>query len=188
MTDHRKDEEMRRMAVPICSVARIIAVMLVMTLIPSCAMATSGHKEAPPARKERLSVQNILRWPLEGPAGADRVISALLSIGKFSQYQGPQYSGENELLLDDGFVIANSWIINGARQVDINLRDHPWLLPAEAQKISGATKEQFFFTSHGENIGETYSVEMRNMLVRFTTDTNYKCVRGINLGAVVDER
>lgn len=78
-------------------------------------------------------------------------------------------------------MVANSWIITGARKIDINLRNQPCLQPAEAAKISGARKEPFFFTSHGEKIGETYSIEAGMMLLRFTTDIDYECVESINI-------
>lgn len=169
------------MAMPIYSIARILVAVVIMTLIQSCATAAPGKKEATPALMQGLSVENILRWPLEGPTGADRVISMLLKTEKFEKIKGIQYWSKEKFALNDNFVVEKSWIIPSARKIDINLNANPCLSVQQAKAFSKAGKEQFFPSSHGEPAGDTYSVEVGRMLVRFTTDLDFNCVENINI-------
>lgn len=171
---------------PIFSIARYSVTLLAIVMIQSCATAAPIKKNVQTTPKSSLSVENILLWPLEGPTGVDKLIDSLLTTGVLEKYRGPQYFSREELVLADGFVISSSWIVPGARKLDINLKEHPCLLPRQAKMISSAIKEPHFFSSHGEQLGETYSVEVQRVLVSFTTDVSYKCVRSINIFKLSD--
>lgn len=169
------------MANSICSAMRLLAAFLAMTLLLSCVVAVSAEKEVPPAPKHDLSIENILRWPLEGAAGADRVISLLLKTGKFEKIIGVQYWSKESFTLSDDFGVRKIWIIPSVRKIDISLNSDPCLSVQQAKAFSKAGKEPFFPSSHGEPAGDMYSVEAERMLVRFTTSLDFKCVENINI-------
>jgi hypothetical protein len=149
------------------------------TMSPS--QAASPASESVTASKEILTVENLLRWPLEGKAGTSRLTNALNQLFDMELLQASQLSGNGPVQLADGYVLSFAWIRKLSGDIDVGVASEPCLTPAMAAKITDAELEPVFQDAHGVDRGRQYRVTRNGMTLRFnTTPVSYKCVTAIH--------
>ena len=134
---------------------------------------------APPSAAE-VTVENLLRWPLEGTAGVEKVKAGLHQVLQMKPLIAQQFSGDGPVRLADGYILAFAEIKNLSHAVSIGLEQAPCISPLYAQKLIGAVESPGTRDMHGVDYGKTYSTTYNGVEVIFrTSPQTYRCVRSI---------
>ncbi|HZF98161.1 MAG TPA: hypothetical protein VEY92_07960 [Pseudoxanthomonas sp.] len=59
-----------------------------------------------PISRAEMTVENLLRWPLEGPAGVEKVNAGLHQVVQMKPSIAQQFSGDGPVRLADGYVLT----------------------------------------------------------------------------------
>lgn len=146
---------------------------------------TSPAAESLPLSKDMVTVDNLLRWPLEGPDGADKVSAGLGQVFELRELKPSWFTGEKPVKLADNYVLSFTWIGPGPNRIDIGLKQEPCFSPERAVEITGAIMDPVFRTDHGVDFGRTYYAERNGVLIRIkTTPETYRCVVSIHVSPI----
>lgn len=146
---------------------------------------TSPAAESLPISKDMVTVDNLLRWPLEGPDGADKVSAGLGQVFELRELKSSWFTGEKPVKLADNYVLSFTWIGPGPNRIDIGLKQEPCFSPERAVEITGAIMDPVFRTDHGVDFGRTYYAERNGVLIRIkTTPETYRCVVSIHVSPI----
>lgn len=144
---------------------------------PQSAATGTAHVD-----REMVTVENLLRWPLEGKAGADKAIAGLLQVFKVREVQPSVLSGREPVLLDDGYILTFTSISTESRDIDIGVKQEPCLPAEQAAAAIGAVASPVVDDAHGIDRGKTYDARRNGMWVNFTTTpATYRCVDSIHV-------
>ena len=144
--------------------------------------------------KETLTLENLLRWPLEGPSGVDRTIASLRgTFGKMEELTGDGLHGSGPVTLKDGYILESTSVYPPTRMhpndrtIHIYPQQAPCFSPERAVEITGALMDPVFRSAHGVDIGHTYNARRNGVWVRFTsTPVTYQCVIAIHIRVTRD--
>ena len=146
--------------------------------------STAPTPAAPPSATE-VTVENLLRWPLEGPAGFDKVEAGLHQVLQMKLLSAQQFRGAGPVRLADGHVLLFAWIQRPSGTVSIGLEQTPCVSPQYAQELMGATQSLMIRDMHGVDRGKTYNTRRNGVWVTFmTTPRTYRCVSSIHVRPV----
>lgn len=138
-------------------------------------------ERAAPATSQ-LSAEAILRWPLEGQQGGDRLIAELHRSFAMRMFADQQYSGDGPLRLADGTVLNFAMIRGKPGVVDIGFELSPCLPALKAAELAGATEQPGTEDAHGSDVGKWYRSTANGMVVRFDTEpVTYRCVKTVHI-------
>ena len=136
---------------------------------------------APPSAAE-VTVENLLRWPLEGPAGFDKVEAGLHQVLQMKSLTAQQFRGEGPVRLADGHILLFAWIQRPSGSINIGLKQEPCVSPEHAQELIEAVQRPNTRDMHGVDRGKTYSTRRNGVWVIFdTTPETYRCVDSIHI-------
>lgn len=175
--------------------ASALATLIWVTALPGCttttatAPATTPSQVAPlssepvAASKETLTVENLLRWPLEGPAGVVKAGAELRrTFPGFEQLDTTEFNKDGPMRLEDGYVLSFAWIRGPEDSLSIGLESDPCFSPARAAEISGAVLSPVLQDLHGIDRGRHYDAKGNGVRIRFTTTPEtYRCVTSIQV-------
>ena len=135
-----------------------------------------------PISASEVTVENLLRWPLEGPAGFDKVEAGLHQVLKMKPLRAQQFRGGGPVRLADGYVLLFAWIQRPAGTVSIGLAQEPCVSPENAKELIGAIQNSFIHDMHGIDRGKSYSIMREGVWVTLTTTPQtYRCVDSIQI-------
>jgi len=135
-----------------------------------------------PISASDVKVENLLRWPLEGPAGFDKVEAGLQQVLQMKLISAEQFRGEGPVKLVDGYVLLFAWIQRPSGTVSIALEQTPCVSPQYAQDLIGAVQSPTTRDMHGTDYGKIYSARRNGVWVIFeTTPQTYRCVNAISI-------
>ena len=160
------------------------ALVLLASLLVACSTSNSITPEsyASATEADAVTIEDLLRWPLEGHAGADTASSKLRSRFALKPLAAGEFSGQGPFLLDDGYVLSFASVSPTTRDIDLGLTESPCYSPAAAAATTGAVPSKVTQDAHGEDRGMTYDVQRNGMRVRFTTTPlSYRCVVSIHV-------
>jgi hypothetical protein len=141
--------------------------------------STAPTPAAPPPTAE-VTVENLLRWPLEGPAGVDKVKAGLQQVLQMRTLPVKYLTGNGPVQLADGYVLAFASIQGFSSTVSISLKQEPCISPAYAQQLIDAVQSPSTRDMHGVDYGKTYSTRRNGIWVIFRTNPQtYRCVTSI---------
>lgn len=162
------------------SLALAFAACALMSCSTTGARAPEQHQvAADPAGS--ITIENLLRWPLEGEAGKRRVDAALRRIFEMKPLQAQQFSGDGPVKLSDGNVLSFAWIGELSGQVDIGVAGEPCVSPEQAAGWIGA-QAAITQDAHGQDRGKTYRTQRAGNWIEFTTTpATYRCIDSINV-------
>ncbi|WP_157510262.1 hypothetical protein [Lysobacter sp. Root559] len=131
--------------------------------------------------KDMITVENLLRWPLEGPAGVARTGAELRrTFPVFKPLPPADFLGNGPMQLADGYVLSFVLIGGPSESLSIGLESEPCLTPAQAAEISKATLNPVFQDAHGVDRGRSYDADGNGVRINFTTTPEtYRCVDSI---------
>jgi hypothetical protein len=127
-----------------------------------------------------VTVEHLLRWPLEGPAGIGKVKAGLHQVLQMRTLPVKYLTGDGPVQLADGYVLTFASIQGFSNTVSIGLEQAPCVSPAYAQQLIGAAQSPTIRDMHGVDRGKTYSTRRNRIWVIFDTNpVTYRCVTGI---------
>ncbi|HZF96633.1 MAG TPA: hypothetical protein VEY92_00010 [Pseudoxanthomonas sp.] len=123
-----------------------------------------------------------MRWPLEGPAGVEKVKAGLHQVLQMRLLPVKQFRSDGPVRLADGYVLKFAWIQGFSGSISIALEQAPCVSPENAQVLIGAVQSPITRDMHGVDYGKTYSTTRNGVEVIFrTTSETYRCVRSIHV-------
>ena len=145
--------------------------------------AASPSSEHAAASKEAMTVDDLLRWPLEGPGGVAKTGAELRrTFPGFKPLPLADLRRDGPMQLGDGYILSFVWIGVPSKTLNIGLESEPCLSPARAAEISKATLSPVFQDAHGVDRGRNYDAKGNGVRVSFTTTPEtYRCVTSINV-------
>ena len=134
-----------------------------------------------------VTVENLLRWPLEGLAGVDKVEAGLHQLMQMKPLHSKQFRSTKPVRLADGNVVNSAWLRRLVGSVIINLAQEPCVSPEYAKKLIGAVQSPHVYNMHGIDQGKIFSVTRNKIWIIFTTNPEtYQCVNSIQIHLVED--
>lgn len=139
------------------------------------------------ASKNALTVENLLRWPLEGPAGVVRTGAELRrTFPGFKPLPPADFQRDGPMQLADGYILSFAWIRVSTESLSIGMESEPCLSPARAAEISGALLSPVFQDAHGVDRGTQYDARRNGIRLNFTTTPEtYRCVDSIHVRPII---
>jgi hypothetical protein len=154
--------------------------------VPAPDLPAPAPAPAPPSvSASEVTVENLLRWPLEGPAGVAKVEAGLSQVMQMEPLPAQQFRGSGPVRLVDGNVLLFVWLRRLSGSVSIGLAQEPCVSPENAKELIGAVQNTSVYDMHGMNHGKTYSTKRNGMWLIFTTTPEtYRCVDSIQIHKV----
>ncbi|MGO4259399.1 hypothetical protein [Lysobacter sp. TAB13] len=136
-----------------------------------------------------ITIENLLRWPLDGAAGRDKVVAALSRLFEMKPLRASQSSGEGPVRLVDGHVLSFAHVRNLSGDIDIGIDAKSCIDPDWAAAVTGAMLNSVDQDTHGVDRGKQYDVTGNAMALRInTTPVTYRCVTAIHIYPLPTER
>ena len=160
-----------------------LSLALAVTIPASCSTPGAGASKPSLAADSKavVTVENLLRWSLEGEAGKRKVEAALHRVFEMKPLPARQFSGNGPVRLADGNVLSFAWIGESTGQIDIGVAIEPCVSPEAAAGWIGAQGEAIE-DAHGGDRGKTYSAQRGGSRIEFTTvPLTYRCIDSINV-------
>lgn len=149
---------------------------------PAEASAAPSASESATVSKDTVTVENLLRWPLEGFEGAEKTAAGLRQVFKVEEARPSLSSGHGPAVLVDGHVLSSVYLGPGPNAIDIGVEEEPCFTAERAAKATGATASPITTDIHGVDRGRTYDARRNGMWVSFTTTpVSYRCVTAIHI-------
>ncbi len=138
----------------------------------------------PPTTNQALTVENALRWPLDGQGGADRLIAAVRQTMPVRELANPgQYASRGPAQLADGYTLTFADFTPAHSIISIGVAREPCYPTERAAALLGATASPVTRDQHGVDIGQSFTTVRNGMSVNFTTTpAPYRCIDGIHVG------
>jgi len=161
------------------------ALALVACVAASCSTAGAsgagcGGREAGSANA--VTVENLLRWSVEGPTGIDKVRSGLKRSFKMMPVGAQGLGSAGPAKLKDGYILSFASIRGLSGAIDIGVEEALCFSPERAAALVGGATGNVEFDAHMIDHGKTYTIEKNGFYVSFaTTDETYRCVKAIHL-------
>lgn len=149
--------------------------------------AASPASESAAVPKGAVTVENLLRWPLEGPAGVVRTGAELRrAFPGFEPLPPADLHGDGPMQLADGYILSFVLIGVPTESLSIGLESEPCLSPKRAAEISGAVLSPVFQDAHGVDRGKQYDARRNGIRLNFTTTPGtYRCVDTIHVRPII---
>ena len=141
----------------------------------------------PPIAASEVTVENLLRWPLEGSAGFDKVDAGLHQVLKMEPLPVQQFTGNGPVQLTDGNVLLFAWLGRLSGSVSIGVAQERCVSPEQTKALIGAVQTHVIRDMHGGEHGTTYSTTRNGVRVKVTTTPKtYQCVDSIQIHKIRD--
>lgn len=174
---------------------RLIAPILVLALMLQACHAVGPSRQTPPetlasaaapiVRTDSLTIENILRWPLEGAAGKKRLAQALHRLFEMKPLRASQFSGQGRVRLADGHILSFAYMRTLSGEIDLGLDPSTCVAPYWAVAVTGALLNPVYQDAHGVDRGQQYDATGNGIALRInTTPVTYGCVTAIHIHPV----
>lgn len=161
------------------------ALAFAICLAASCSAAgasdgTRRGREAP--SQSAVTVENLLRWSVQGAAGVAKVRSGLVQTLKMEPSGPKGLYGKGPVRLADGYTLNFSSIRGLTGAVHIGVEELPCYPPGRAAKLLPGVTESIVLDAHMVDRGKSYSTERNGFRVYFmATPDTYQCVTSIHI-------
>lgn len=151
---------------------------------PQSASPPAPTTQAAPS-DQAVTVENLLRWPLEGPSGVDKVVSGIeTTFDPSDRTANTLKSSDKEFRLEDGYLLIRRSVFEGPG-ASVTLAAEPCFSPIRAAKIVGAQPGPVIYDPDGADRGRIYRVIQDSVRIHFyTTPLTYRCVVSIAIYAL----
>lgn len=161
------------------------ALAFAICLAASCSAAgasdgTRRGREAP--SQSAVTVENLLRWSVQGAVGVAKVRSGLVQTLKMGPSGPKGLYGKGPVRLADGYTLNFSSIRGLTGAIHIGVEELPCYPPDRAAKLLPGVTETIEFDAHMIDRGKNYATERNGFRVYFnTTAYTYECVTSIHI-------
>jgi hypothetical protein len=140
-----------------------------------------------PISASEVTVENLLRWPLEGPTGFDKVEAGLHQVMQMEPLRAQQFTASGPVRLADGNVLLFAWLRRLSGSVSIDVAQEPCISPEQTKALIGAVQGHVIRDMHGGEHGKTCSTTRNGVRVKVTTTPKtYRCVDSIQIHKIRD--
>lgn len=135
--------------------------------------------------KDAVTVENLLRWPLEGPKGVERVVSGIEATFKPADRTTSMLGfTQQEFRLGDGYLLSYRSVFKGPG-ASVTLGSEPCFSPSRAAEIIGAQPGPIIYDPDGADRGRIFRVIRNDVRIHvYTTPLTYRCVASIAIYAL----
>ncbi|KRB07140.1 hypothetical protein ASD86_14360 [Lysobacter sp. Root690] len=170
-------------------IAPVLALALIMLQACSAVGLSKNKRPQSPApaatpslRTDPVTIENLLRWPLEGAASKEKVIQALDRLFQMKHLRASQFAGQGPVRLTDGHILSFAYIRKLSGEIDIGVDPDSCVAPDWAAAITGASLNPVYQDAHGVDRGKQYDASGNGIAVRInTTPVTYRCVTAIHI-------
>jgi len=150
------------------------------------APSARGIYESVIVSKDMVTIENLLRWPLEGQAGVVKAgVELRRTFPDFRPLPPADLQRDGPMQLADGYILSFVWIGVPSGSLNIGLESEPCFSPERAAEISRAVLSPVFQDAHGVNRGRNYDAKGNGVRINFTTTPEaYRCVTSINVHSI----
>lgn len=155
--------------------------------VTTSSQIASPSSESLVVSKDMVTIENLLRWPLEGPGGADKVIAGLQQAYKMTPVPDG-YRADGPAVLADNYVLSSASVRKLTGAIHVGLQEEPCYPPEQAAALIGAVADPAINDAHGVDRGKTFDVTQNGVMVYFnTTPITYRCVTSIHIRRIQKE-
>lgn len=166
-----------------CAVAASIACATIACSAPGASRLNRDDPDA--GRARAVTVEDLLRWSVEGPVGVDKVRSGLKRIFKMTPVGVHVLGSAGPAKLADGYILSFATIRGLSGAIDLGVEAAPCYSPERAAGLVGGATGKVELDAHMVDHGKTYTIEKNGFYVSFaTTDETYRCVKSIHVWPV----
>lgn len=142
----------------------------------------ADHEAAAKVTKDIVTVENLLRWSLEGEAvGTNKVIAGLREVYKMEAVTDGYYA-KGAKPLADNYVLSFVSIRNITGAIHIGLKGEPCYPAERAAAAISAVPDPVVEDAHGVDRGKSFKTTQNGVSVDFnTTPLTYRCVTSIHI-------
>ncbi len=151
-----------------------------------CARTNAGTRSsndagAQPGRTT-LTIESLLRWPLEGETGYASLVGALNSLPGMSDVATAYLMTRQPVTLEDGYKVDFVSIQKKSQQIDIGVDTDACMDPVSLQAFVNATQSKSTQDIHGRDVGRVYWSINNGTVVKFRSmPGTRKCVDSISI-------
>ncbi|WP_139178511.1 hypothetical protein [Lysobacter sp. yr284] len=137
-------------------------------------------REAAPA--SAVTVENLLRWSVQGPTGIAKIRSGLAQTFELEPSGTKGLYGKGPVRLVDGFALNFSSIRGLTGAIHIGVEERPCYPPSRAASLLPGAIESIELDAHMIDHGKNYATERNGFRVYFnTTPDTYQCLTSIHI-------
>ncbi|QQP99967.1 hypothetical protein [Lysobacter enzymogenes] len=142
--------------------------------------AGRGGRAADPA--SAVTVENLLRWSVQGPAGIAKIRSGLTQTFEMKPSGKQGLYGAGPVRLTDGYTLNFSSIRGLTGAIHIGVEERPCYSPDRAASFLPGVSDRVELDAHMIDRGKNYVTERNGFRVYFnTTPDTYQCVTSIHI-------
>ncbi|QWF15106.1 hypothetical protein [Lysobacter capsici] len=173
--------------------APLLALSLMLQACGTTGPSKQSPQEAaaalPSPQRDSVTVENLLRWPLKGTSGTEKVLAALDKVFEMKPLRASQLSGQGPVRLADGHVLSFAYVRKLSGDIDIGIDQKKCVSPDWAVALTGAVLNPVFQDAHGVDRGKQYDATGNGMALRInTTPETYRCVTALHIYPSPKER
>ena len=167
------------------SLAALMITGLVSTSF-GCASTDAGSRSSNDSvalpDRTTLTIENILRWPLEGETGYASLVGALNSLPGMSDVAPAYLMTRQPVTLGDGYMVDFVSIQKKSQHIDIGVDTDACVDPVSLQAFVPATQSKSTEDIHGRDVGRVYWSINNGTVVKFRSmPGTRKCVDSISI-------
>lgn len=133
-------------------------------------------------RTDSLTIENILRWPLEGAAGKKKLTQALHRLFEMKRLRASQFSGQGPARLADGHILSFVYMRKLSGEIDIGIDPSSCVATDWAVSVTGALLNPVYQDAHGVDRGQQYDAIGNATALRInTTPVTYRCITAMHI-------
>ncbi|MEI2428807.1 hypothetical protein RDV84_25105 [Lysobacter yananisis] len=145
--------------------------------------AGRGGRAADPA--SAVTVENLLRWSVQGPAGIAKIRSGLTQTFEMKPSGKQGLYGAGPVRLTDGYTLNFSSIRGLTGAIHIGVEERPCYSPDRAAELLPGATDSVVLDAHMADRGKSYFTRRNGFQVYFmTTPETYQCVTSIHIRPV----
>ncbi|MET4728329.1 hypothetical protein ABIE09_002139 [Lysobacter enzymogenes] len=170
------------------AMARIVAFVAlasIVCIVASCGstrMRGSGRGGPDKVSTDAVTVENLLRWSVEGSVGIDKVLNGLKRTFEMTPVGVQGLGSAGPAKLADGYILSFATIRGLSGAIDIGVKEEPCYSPERAAGLVGGATGKVELDAHMIDHGKTYTTGKNGFYVSFaTTDETYRCVKSIHM-------
>lgn len=159
------------------------ALLLTLLAQSACTASTRPVSVSDATMETTPTVEDFLRWPLQGPEGYDIAVTALLGVYRAQAFSTapPNLYARNPVHLSDGFSLAGAQVDNQywyRAVASAFIAEQPCFPMDRAARIAGV---QWSPPAPAGGVGRSFSVEQNGMKLTLTeAQNNPRCLADIS--------
>lgn len=144
------------------------------------------YEKAATATNDSVTIENLLRWPMEGLAGINKVANGIrATFDPTDRTAGSLGFTDKQFQLEDGYVLTHRDVFFRESGAAVRIAIDPCFPPSRAAEIIGAEPGPVIYDPDGNDRGRIYRVIRDDVRMHvYSNPLTYRCVRSIEIYAL----